>query len=98
MSGRHGSEIGEHGGVKFARDRPPLFEQDFFDRITVDGHAENGLRHRRRLGSAVGFANTAGLAALAGRHLRLDHARTDGGEGGFGLRGRSAQDAARHGN
>ncbi len=89
-------EIGEHRGVEFAGDLGAFLDQHFFDTITVDVHAEDRLRRGAGFGGAVGFANAAGLAALAGRHLRLDHARPDLAERGFSLVRRMAQLAARH--
>ena len=66
--------------------------------MAVDAHRENGARDRADLVDRIGKSDTARLAALAGRHLRLDDARTDRdesrGRGLFGL----AVNARRHGD
>ena len=64
----------------------------------ADRHAENGLRGSLRLLRSGGELDTAGLAALAGGHLRLDHAWPDALRRFRGLARRRGERALRHRN
>jgi hypothetical protein len=69
-----GRGIVEHGGVHLARERHLLLDEKPLHAVLADAHAEDGVGcGPRRLG-VVCEPDAAGLAALAGRHLCLDHA------------------------
>ena len=92
-------DVMQHGGIELARNFGLLLDQQALDRIVADAHAENLARPPASASSASGGElDAAGLAALAGRHLRLDDARPDirGRHGRF--RGADAERAARHRN
>ena len=88
----------QDGGIEFARNFGLLLDQHALDRIVADAHAENLAGHLLRFVRSGGELDAAGLAALAGRHLRLDDARPDirGRHGRFGRA--DAERAARHRN
>ena len=72
-------DVVQHGGVEFARDLGLLLDQQALDRCS------SPMRHAEDLSARPAAASSgvpreldaAGLAALAGRHLRLDHAGAD---------------------
>ena len=90
--------IVQHRGIELARDLGLFLDQQTFDLVVADRHAENFrsdlLSFRRRIGEL----DAAGLAALTHRHLRLDHARPDLRRRNHGVLRAGAQNAARHRN
>ena len=64
----------------------------------ADGHAENLARHRFGFLRRIGELDATGLAASAGRHLGLDHARADLRRCCSRIFRTQAQNAARHRN
>ena len=97
-SGPLDAGIVEHGRVHLARDGDLLLDQHRRDAMLADGHAENARGGGLGLFRARGQLDAAGLAALAGRHLRLDHARADPPRRLAGLVRRPRQHALRRGD
>ncbi len=91
-------DVVQHGGVEFALNLGLFLDQQALDRVVADAHAEdlpgNFLGFIRRAGEL----DAAGLAALAGRHLRLHHAGPDFCRRHRGFRVADAENAARHRN
>ena len=89
-----GAGIVQHGRVHLARDRHLLLDQHLSTRCSPM------LMPRMAAAAGVGLVrrcrqlDAAGLAALAGRHLRLDHTRPDPRAASRGLFGRPRQRAA----
>ena len=88
----------QDGGIELARNFGLLLDQDALDRIVADAHPENLARRLLRFVGSGGELDSAGLAALAGRHLRLDDARPDIGGRHGRFRRADAERAARHRN
>ena len=90
--------IDQDGGVEFPRDLGPLLQEHRIDPVTVDRHPEDRFSDAARLLRRLRGLDAAGLAALARRHLRLDHAGSELREGLRGGLGRLAEDCAGHRN
>ena len=90
-----GRRIVEHGRVHLVRDRHLLLDQHLGDAMLADAHAEDGGCGGPRLVRRGRQLDAAGLAALAGRHLRLDHARPELARRGGRLIGAGGQPALR---
>ena len=88
----------QHGGVEFALDLGLLLDQQALDHVIADAHAEDLPGHFLGFIRRAGELDAAGLAALAGRHLRLHHAGPDLGSRHRGFRVADAENAARHRN
>ena len=88
----------QHGGVELALNLGLFLDQQALDRVIADAHAENLPGHFLGFIRRAGELDAAGLAALAGRHLRLHHAGPDFCRRHRGFRIADAENAARHRN
>ena len=68
--------VAQHRGIEFGGDRNLFLDQQALDPMIADGHAENVRRSRPSLFRRRRQPDAAGLAALAGRRLGLDDARS----------------------
>ena len=90
-----GCRIVQHGRVHLVRDRHLLLDQHLGNAMLADAHAEDGGGGCPGLVRCGRQLDAAGLAALAGRHLRLDHARPQLARRGSRLIGAGSQPAPR---
>jgi hypothetical protein len=90
--------VSEDRGVELPGDVGALLHQHPFDPVAADRHAQDRRRRAPRLGAAVGGLDAARLAAPAGRHLRLDHDRTQLLGDRFRRRRRDGERRLRHGD
>jgi hypothetical protein len=90
--------VGHDGQIELAADLGARLDQHLFHRVAGDRHGQDGFGRFGSIRRAVGDPDPARLAALAGRHLGLDHARADRGEriAGFGRAGAQAPFGHRH--
>jgi len=80
-----GLGIVEHGGIVFRRDRHLGLDQHLRDLVAADLQGQDFRRRRAGLRGIAGQLDAAGLAALAGRYLGLDHAGADARRGRLGF-------------
>ena len=103
FGGKHHEErardrLGQDGGVELAIDTGLFFDQDRFDPVVTDGHADDGLGRGPRFLGIIRQLDPARLATLSCRHLRLDDARADLAEGVGGFFRRPCEKPLRNGN
>ena len=92
------AHIVQHGGVEFALDLGLLLDQQALDCVIPDAHAEDLPGHFLGFIRRASELDTARLAALAGRNLRLHNTGPDFCRRHRGFRIADAKDAARHRN
>ena len=91
-------DVVQNGSVKLVHNIGLLFDQQPIDRGVADAHAEDLFGRFSGLIGRAGKLDATGLAALARRHLRFDHAGTDIRCRHRHLRGGDTEHAARNRN
>ena len=93
-----GCGVVQNGCIQLVRNRHLRLDQHLLDAMPANAHAENGGCRQFGLSRTGRDFDATGLAALAGGHLRLEHARTEFARDLRGLGGRRGKGALRRVN